>query len=486
MDERKKKAGARGRWIGALVDGLYENAGGIVVGRYLRIAAALPLGIAVVMLAVAWHTGPQAHLDAARYASYTARAQGTLVESWIALDFDPDDVGDSDFWQRPARALPCMVVAYAGDWGAPIQRAFCGDRFQFSERYVNEGLDELMPGVPFFWRRDARGFAVPEIRLSDRARGWLAATAIDAAAYDMPPLNRPRTAYAALRYHLDRPLEHAIAGWSAPAPTLPLALDPARPADVVPAGYAEAMARQADGNLPLALIAGAFGLGLWWYGMGWLMGGLPRAPLLFATVLPLLLLPWWGRHMPLAIAHVDSRMSRIVSDMLEDVDHVRRLRASAPADAVLANGTRVQWTLDDSEYKATLGWLRFAPPAVAPANADAALAALAEAVTVQMRTIGDDNRVTLFDRLAGMSQAGRYDVGLAFAPAAREAMLDPHAPRAVADAAHAFLREWLLPPVAVRREDGAYDERRRLHRTLADLPDAEIAAAARTIGGAEH
>ena len=123
MDERKKKAGARGRWIGALVDGLYENAGGFVVGRYLRIAAALPLGIAVVMLAVAWHTGPQAHLDAARYASYTARAQGTLVESWIALDFDPDDVGDSDFWQRPARALPCMttpcasrVTAYGTVW----------------------------------------------------------------------------------------------------------------------------------------------------------------------------------------------------------------------------------------------------------------------------------------------------------------------------------------------------------------------------------
>jgi hypothetical protein len=486
MGEPSKAGSAWRRWTGLLIDQLYENAGDIAFGRFARLVAAVPLGVAVVMLAVAWRTGPQAHLDAARYASYTARSQGTIAESWIALDFDPGDVGDSDFWQRPARALPCTVVDYTGDWGAPIQRAFCGDRFQFSERYVNEGLDELVPGVPFAWRRDAHGFAVPEIRLSDRARAWLAATATDAAAYDMPPRDRPRTAYEALRYHLDRPLEHAIAGWSAPAPTMPLALDPAHPADVVPAAYADAMAQQADANLPLALITGALGLGLWWYGMTLLMRGMPRAPMLFATILPLLLLPWWGRHMPLAIARLDTGMARIVTDMLDDVDHVRRLRTSEPAAAWLAHGSRLTWTLDESQYKATLGWLHFAPPAVPPANADAALAAIADSVTAQMRAVGDDTRAILFDRLAGMNQTGRHDVGVAFAPAAREALLDPRTPRKVADAARAFLREWLLPPLALRKEDGAYDERRRLHRQLADVPDAEIAAAARAIGGANR
>ncbi|HEU4663744.1 MAG TPA: hypothetical protein VFS55_06920 [Dokdonella sp.] len=481
MAERPQRLSAR--WLGALVDGLYGNAGDLVFGRFTRLIAAFPLAIAIVMLAVAWRTGPQAHLDAKRYASFTARAQGAIAASWIALDFDPDDVGDSDTWQRTAHAVPCLIVAYAGDWGAPIERAFCGDRFSFSERYVNEGLDELMPGVPFFWRRDAHGFAVPEIRISDRARAWLATTATDAAAHDMPPRDRPRTAYEALHYHLDRPLEHAIAGWSAPAPMMPLALDPAHPAEVVPAGYADAMAQQVDANLPLALLTGAIGLGFWWYGMTWLMGGLPRAPMLFATILPLLLLPWWGRHMPLAIAHVDARMARVVGDMLDDVDHVRRLRASAPADALLANGSRMTWTLDESEYKATLGWLRFTPPMPAPRDADAALALLADRVAAQMRTFDEATRATVFERLAGMTQAGRQDVDPAFAPAAREAMLDPHVPRAVADAAHAFLREWLLPPAPVRKEDGAYDERRRLHRALADVPDADIAAVARRLGG---
>jgi hypothetical protein len=453
---------------------LLGNALRLAFGRLTGFAAAFQLGIAVVTLTIAWQLGPQPAIDAARYAHYTAREQGKVSASWIALEFDPAEVGDSPYWKLHAHATPCMVVDLEGDWGAPVQRAFCGDRFVFTEPYVPK---ELLAGVPFAWTRDARGFALPDLRLRADVRAWLAAHAPD----DPPPSDPPATAYDALQILLDRPVEQAIAGWSTPTATIALAFDPRDPANVEPAGFVETK-RHGSAQPSVAIASALFGFFLWFQGMALLMGGLPRKAMLFAATLPLLALPWWGEQVPRAVDRLDSRVAAFVGVMLDGFEHHGRLHASAPRDAMYAREERMVWSLDHGAYAQTLGRMHLVPPAQTPANADAALALLSEVVASQMRGLDDGARTVLFDRLQQDKRADRRGAGLAFLPAAREAMLDAHAAPAVATAARGFLEAWTTPPIDLPLPtDAAFDERVSLYRALADIPDVEIADGGRAI-----
>src|SRR5208283_4690268 len=143
----------RGLLLGQLV--------GTVLGPFIRLIAAVLLGAAALFLVAAWQLGPQQVVDAARYAKYTKPVQGTIVESWVAMELDTTDIPVDENWPASSLAAPCAVVEYAGDWGPPARRAFCGRRLAFSTDYALHDLTELTSGVPFTWARDASGFIIP-------------------------------------------------------------------------------------------------------------------------------------------------------------------------------------------------------------------------------------------------------------------------------------------------------------------------------------
>lgn len=481
-DVEQKRAERRARAHGVLPapaatagSFLLGNGLRLVFGRLTGFAAALQLGFAVVTLTIAWQLGLQPAIDGARYAHYTAHAQGTVGASWIALEFDPAEVGDSPYWKLHAHATPCMVVNLAGEWGAPLSRAFCGDRFVFTEPYAPK---ELLAGVPFAWTRDAHGFALPDIRLRADARAWLVSHAPE----DPPPhADAPTTAYDALHILLDRPMEQAIAGWSAPTSTMALAFDPRDPANAEPAAFVETK-RNGSSQPSVAIVSAMFGLLLWFQGMALLMGGLPRKAMLFAAILPLLALPWWGEQVPRAVERLDSRVAAFVGVMLDGFEHHGRLHASAPHEAMYASEERMLWSLDDGTYAQTLGRIHLVPPTPTPADANAALVLLGDTVASQMRDFDAATRSALFDRLQRDKRADRRGAGLAFLPAAREAMLDARADATLAIAARGFLAAWTTPPIDLPQpSDVAFDERVRLYEALADIPDEEIADGGRAI-----
>ena len=186
---------------------------------------------------IAWQAAPQRALDAAKYSKFTARAEGKIVESWLAIEWIPADMGELLRWHAFARTSPCAIVEYAGDWGAPARRAFCGNRFNFREEDTLHDITQMAPDVPFAWAHDERGFIVPEIRIDRAGLQWLSSHPPNSTfMLSKPP---PSTALEALQFQVNRPVEEAIASWSTRTPTFALALDRERPADAMPAGYVE-------------------------------------------------------------------------------------------------------------------------------------------------------------------------------------------------------------------------------------------------------
>jgi len=462
-----------GFWRGVRA-ALFGQVVGFALSPLVRAYAAPLLLVGIVLLTVAWIHGPQAWIEAARMRDYSVRLDGTLAESWIALDFDPDDIGDSLYWQRVAKARPCIVVNVADDWGPAVQRAFCGDAFRFGETTAAL-LDQLIPGVPFAWRRDAHGIAVPELRVGDGARSWFATKPAESSG--LPSFDPPRTALNALRLRIDRSLlDRAIEGWLQPAPTIRLALDPAHPDEVLPAAFVDAGSRA---NPWIALIAAGLGLWTWWRGIALLTMGLPPAPRWLAAVAPLFLLPWWATHVPAMVARVSPQLAPIASELLDGLTRGVSLQVSAPSRALHADGARLAFLLEQGEYARTLGYAMPLPPAHPPADADVALQAITDGITARVRGFDAATRANLFADLRGDALSERRDVGVAFLPAAREAMLDADADPAVAVAAHDFLVAWLLqPPPKPRRDEVGAATRRRSYESLFDVGDTDIVAAA--------
>ncbi|MFT3792827.1 MAG: hypothetical protein QM741_17550 [Rudaea sp.] len=445
VDGKRDKAAVPAPSQGA---GFVHNLRSLILGNLAGFVAAPVLGLfsgflllfGGIFLAGAWTAGPKPLLDARRYAPFTARAEGHVVESWTALEFDPSALPNGKlYWQPWSRISPCMVVEYAGDWGAPMQRAFCGNRFQFSDFFRFDDWHTLMPGVPFSFKRDANGFAVPEMRVGRAAFDWLNAhPPHDTFMLGKPP---PATALGALREASDHPLDIALASWTTKVETVPLAYDPQHPEAPVPAKIVED-ARRGSGYFAFGLIISVLfavpGVFVFRIGIG-LLTGQSGLLLWLLSLLPLLAMPWWGDLLPRLIAHANKQWADVAADMLDDIGRVTRFSASAPGDALLRGGERIVWNTSEGNYRDTFGQLHFTPPNPAPTSADAALSALRAQAATQVRALDSAQKTALFRRLRAQYEANRQNVQRLFTTAAEDTLRDADADAGAHKAARNFL-----------------------------------------------
>ncbi len=451
---------------------------GLVIGPGVRLVAVLFLGLGAVILSTGWLLGLKPLLEAHEFASFTGRAEGRIVESWVALEIDPSRVGAGGHWRAAAKASPCAVVEYAGDWGAPARRAFCGNRLGFNESYTLHDLKLMAPGIPFAWARDASGFAVPEIRLAPEVHRWLSTARPQESTRMGPP---PPNALAQLALESDRPVDTAIESWASAPPAFVLALDPQSPSGAMPEAYVRER-RSLGGAGLMGLVFLAVGFGVWFRGTGVLLPALPVPVHVLLAALPLLALPAWGDLMPRYLRHLNPEFAGVVGDMIGDLDRTTRLVASEPADALLADGEVLRWPVGGGAHAATFGRLRFAQPQPAPQGGDEALAALAASAAAQVAAMPQADREALFAQLEQDKWAGRPDAGLVFLPAARQAVLDARSPEPVRRAAGDFLSAWVTQPVAEPWPRYAgFRERVRLFRELADVPVAGVPVMSQSI-----
>ena len=444
---------------------------GMLVGKGMRFVAAFLLGIAGLLLTVAWQNGPQRYLDARDYAQFTAMQSGRIAESWLALEWNPAEMGELTRWRAFAKASPCVVVEYEGDWGNS-RRAFCGKRLPFHSQYTLHDLKETTPGVPFAWKRDDSGFAVVELRTSAAGLEWLAAHPADDFFLREAKL---KTALEDLKVELDRPVDAAVISWGEPVPAFPLLVDPARPAEALPAGFVEAR-RNIEPNWVLVLIPMAMGLAAWFAGTNVFFANLAPGWRMFFGALPLLLLPWWGEAFPRAIRHMHSDVGEVIADMMGDIDINAWLIASDPEQARQLDGERLAWKLTEGRYADTFGKIRFVLPKPPPADADAALAAIAAITTAQVQAMAVADQVALFERLRSDKKRDLRGAGMAFLPVAAATARDANADAGVRKAATQFLSDWTVQPIdELSPSVPGYRERLRMWKELTTVPVDVIA-----------
>ncbi|MGA9335258.1 MAG: hypothetical protein WBV39_13345 [Rudaea sp.] len=419
----------------------------IVVGNLAMLAARPLFGVLAaslllfggMFLAVAWQLAVQPLVDASHYAPFTARTSGRIVESWAALEFHPDAMPKGIlYWQPRAKIEHCEVVEFAGDWGAPLRRAFCGNHFQFRDDFRLDDWKTLAPGIPFAFARDASGFSVGEIRMDKQAFDWLSSHAPnDTFLLSKPP---PTTALAALKEQFDKPQEMAVAGWSRPMPTLALAYDPKHPELAMPAKIVD---ERRTGFWFFGIIIGVLfavpGVLVWRAGVNILFIGQSAAVVWVLTLLLLLALPWWGDVLPRIVAHANPQAAEVVSDMLDDMTRTTRLIASRPDEASQAHGERMVWNGNQGAYADTFGRVGFRLPVPSPQTADAARAALSTQARKYVAGLDSVARVVLFKRLRQLSDASLNDVQNLFAAAAEDTLRDANANAAAHKAAKDFL-----------------------------------------------
>lgn len=440
---------------------------GTVLGRMMMPLAAGYLVIGAMLLALAWNYGPQRLVDAKSAAPYTIRKEGRIVESWVALELHREEMGESRNWTAFARATPCVVVETEGEWGGT--RAFCGNPHWLHERrFAIHDLREMAPGVPFDFKRDESGFAMPEIRIEKKALDYLASNPSQSVFYKGSALDE-------LRKRFDRPVELALVSWSQPPPrSFPLQLDPERPSEPMPAGYLDMRRTRAPEWFP-AIVAPIFGLAFWLAGMNILLSGLVPVGRIVVGLLPLLALPWWGEYLPKAIAHLSVEAGTGIKNILGDIDTEARLVASEPAQALMHDGMRLGFGMQEGLYADTIGRFRFRVTHPVAKTPDAALAALTKAIADVTRGLGQEDRAELFVNLTRDRKAELTQAGLAFLPAAKEALMDPRSGEELRRAARRFLVSWTDTSLGPLRGQLAFDERVKLFRDLTDIPVDVIA-----------
>lgn len=437
----------------------------LAVGKFKRFYSVIFFGIGGVALSVAWTLGPQQALDERLYARLTARADARIVDRWLAVEWKMTDAWVSD-WRNVAKATPCAVLEYDGDWGSS-QRAFCGTRFPFGTSYDPHGLDQLAPGIAFDWARDASGLMVPELRMSPALRRHLEKK--EAQPPPFPHIVDAKNAFELLQYELVSPTESAIRGWSSAPAKIALAVDPADPSSAIPAGFIEKRGKRSIEWIG-TLFAAAFGLAFWWVGVSILLSHLPLATRVIMAAIPLLALPWWGEQLPRFLARLNEDVAEVIEDMLGGVDRLGRLVATDPEDALLAQGERITYKPAGAPYEATFGRLKLTPPAQTLASPDAALAALTRAASEQVRAWPSAERVALFEKLYAEKKRALYGAGLAFVPAATEALSDA-GDEAVRSTARAFLSEWVTQPVLEPYpSQRGFAQHLQIYRDLANAP----------------
>lgn len=456
----------------------------ILAARVITVVALFLICAAGVFLVNAWQFGVEGLLEATQYRKFTSHLDASIIESWLAVEVDIPAITAPEYWRASAKASPCAVVEYGGDWGAPIRRAFCGNRLRFSESYKLQGLDSMAPDVPFAWERDEHGFVVPEIRLDAKALQWLATHPADTFLHKRWPA---KTALEWLRLEEDRPIEAAVVGWSARPAVMPISFDPQRPAEALPTGIVHTRQQQGGFWFPVVVFT-ILGLPLWFAGLLSLplLGGLaPPLRWIFAVLL-LCTLPWWTDYFPGVISEFSTSVGRLIGDLFGDMNALDRLVATDPADATLVDGSRLAWRIGDSVFADTLGQFQLVQPKPAPPTEDAALASLAATIGSQTRALSDADRKTLFANLERDKLNDLRAAGIAFLPAAKEALMDPQAHPEVRRAARRFLTEWVTAPIEqIDQYTPAYQEWGKLQSSLADVPVPEIANMARGFAIAE-
>jgi len=439
-DESDERAVDRvvGRVIDALPAPVRSAVGGMLRASIIGLVAGFLLLFGGVLLGIAWQTSVQPVLDARHYAAFTGKVDGRIVDSWMAVEFDPDDMRKGSLrWVGWSRIAPCAVVEYAGEWGAPLRRAFCGGRFESRAEFNLDTWDTLTPGVPFAFARDTGGIALQEIRLSKVARDWLDAHP----PYDRTPSKPPpATALAALREQYDRPIDVAVASWSRPFPAFPLAFEPAHPDQALPAAYVD-QRRDAFwwGSIAFAVIFAAMGLPAWRVGVGFVLDGQRRSVQWLLTFALLLVLPWWNDVLPRLLARVDRDWAQVAQGIIADMTRTTRLVATAPAEATLIDGERIVWNVREGVYADTFGRVPFQVPEPPPASPDEALEALRLQAAGHVARLGGPDRARLFARLKQDHDNGRDAAGAAFTRAAEQTLRDADAGLAAHRAARDFL-----------------------------------------------
>jgi len=416
----------------------------------LTLIAAFVLGAAAVFLTTAWLIGPKIQLERAAYARFTGSSDARIVDSWVALELDQSQIRSSRFWRASAKASACVVVELkapageaAADWGGPERRAFCGPRLAFNETYTLADLREIAPGVPFAWPKDPRGFAIPEIRMAPATWQWLNAHPAHTFMHsDWPATNELEW----LRLQFDRPVDQAIAGWSAPPAMLPLQFDPAHAERPLPDGTVSRR-RAASPRWFTFVVVGALGLWLWVLGFRLVpqLAGLAPQWRWFVMILPLLTLPTWVDTFPQFLRPMSALWSTVIGDMLGDLDPLDRLEATEPSRALLIDGVRMRWMASAGAYRDTFG--RFSPttPPQNTPDPDRALLTLSNTIAERVRSAPPDQRAALFAQLRSDKRRDLKAAGIVFLAAARECREQSNG--ADGRAAAAFLDEWFVQPV---------------------------------------
>ncbi|MEP6484829.1 MAG: hypothetical protein ABJB01_10290 [Rudaea sp.] len=412
------------QWLTSPIIGLF--AGGLLV-------------FAGMFLFVAWNISIGPLIDAHRYAKFTGSANGSIVDAWAALSFDPAQIpNDKLRWYGYAQMTFCVVVEFPAENGWPLRRAFCGDRFDFSDDFSLIDSPWISPGVPFAFARDAKGFAVQQIRLSADALNWLK----NHPPYSTFMLGNPpaATAYDALREQFDRPTAVALSSWSSRIPNFALSMDPSNPAQAMPAKYVE---RRRDelwiGGFVIAVIFAGIGFFVWRLGMTFLLGGLSAWLFWAITIAPLLTLPWWSEAFPNFIRYVNRDWADIATMMIDSMARTTRMNATEPADALLADGAHIDIRIDQGRYADTFGNVPFRLPEPPPADAKAAIGALTDQVSAYVAGLDSTATSALFVRLRELNDANLKQTQSLFFPAAEAVIRNADKDRRAHEAAKNFL-----------------------------------------------
>jgi len=454
----------------------------IAFAKLIRLPAVFLIGIAGFLLILAWQSAPQRLLEARQYAGHVSIADGRIVESWVALNWRPDDMAaDHLRWYAYATAEPCVVVEFeaGGQWGAE-RRAFCGNRMPFFEHDTLDALREMAPGVPFGWQRDARGLAVQELRVSAAGRAWLETHPPYSTTFAGKP--EPATALVALDRQLNRPVDAAVASYSAPLPAFPVAFDPGAPDTAMPRARVESRRRFEAANWAVLALFGGIGLALWFAGVGLLLGEIPPRARFMLSCVPLLTLPWWSERFPDALRTVSTDVAGIIGDMIGGIDRTGRVVGASPGNATLAHGERLVYTAGREPYAATFGRLALPRLDRGTGDANAALQALTSATATAMRALPLADQRQMLAQLFADKRNDLTGAGLAFVPYARETLLHDSADAELRAAARRFLAEWVVQPIVEpHRSDPDFEARVRLYRQLAEVPIPEIRIMARSV-----
>lgn len=381
---------------------LTDSLGNWVLAPVIGLIAGALLLFGGLFLGLAWQFGVQPIVDAHRYAPYTASAQGRIVESWAAIEFDPAELPrDKLYWQAVSHVSRCVRVEYAtGPNATLLQRGYCGMRLGFSADFrLHDWSEVLQEGIPFTFARDASGFEVQEVRIDKRTLDWISTHPPNDTFMLSTPA--PETALAALREQFNWPVEIAALSWTTAVPSFPLRHDPIHPELAMPERVVVDSSRWSPWGLLIAVILGVPGFRIWRVGIGmFLEGKVPPRVIWIITLGSMIGLPWWSHAMPTLLRHVNANWAAISQGMIDDVTRTTRVIAAAPGELPLEHGERLLWRMGEGEYAQTFGRIQFRQPTPMPRTPEAVLAALREQATTQVRAMPAAEQAVLFRTLS--------------------------------------------------------------------------------------